>query len=119
MSDPLPILNPTIDPKINPNEEQNEHVSDSVAPILNNQIVLEPYEQPLKRLKGIFRRRKSTGRRKDGQQKKTGSYDFAGVRASHGLHSSARPQEVIHAVMSNQHSRRQDREVRAPLKSEL
>ena len=89
-----PILKPT------------ERVSSPVPPILNSTIKFnednstikfneELSEQPSKRMKGIHCRRKSIGRRKDGLQKKTGSYDFAGVRRSHGLHSSAPPQQVI------------------------
>jgi hypothetical protein len=123
------------DPVDRPNEEPNkraldnvppilkpsERMSSPVPPILNSTIKFneELSEQPSKRMKGIHCRRKSIGRRKDGLQKKTGSYDFAGVRRSHGLHSSAPPQQVIRAVMMNRDTRRQDGDVRAPLKSEL
>ena len=44
---------------------------------------------PPKKLKGLIRRRNSIGRRKDGRQKKPGSYDYASVRVSHGLHFTA------------------------------
>ena len=53
---------------------------------------------PPKKLKGLIRRRKSIGRQKDGRQKKPGSYDYASVRVSHGLHFTARSQEVLSAV---------------------
>jgi hypothetical protein len=71
----------------------------------------------LKHLKGIFRRRKSIGRHKDGKQKKHGSYDYQGVRASHGLNSSAPPQQVKSALMANQDDRPDVGTV--PLKAEL
>ena len=113
-------------PTIKSNEEPSVSVSDTVPPILNRAIMRpnkelskKPNKPPTKRFKGLFRRRKSIGRRKDGMQKKSGSYDFVGVRASHGLHSSARPQVVIQAVMANQDTTRQDGDVCAPLKSEL
>ena len=73
---------------------------------------------PPKKLKGLFHRRKSIGRRKDGRQKKTGSYDYAGVRVSHGLNSTARSQDVLSAVVGTR-GEGTTAVVSAPLKTEL
>jgi hypothetical protein len=103
-------LAPTIKPLIA--LEPNERESKSEPPIKPS-ATLEPNECE----KGIFCRRKLIGRRKDGKQKKESSYNYQGVRVSHGLHSFAPPQQVKSAVMTNQHKRC---DVGcAPLKTEL
>ena len=70
---------------------------------------------PLKR-KWLLRRKKTIGRRKDGRKVKLGTYDYLGVRESHGLAPSAPPQQVLSAVMIDQGQRQS---AIVPLKSEL
>jgi hypothetical protein len=101
-SSSAPLKNPSIE--LEPNEmessielEPNKMEYLTINPSID--IDLNECEsersQSSKRLKGIFRRRKSIGRRKDGKQTRRGSYDYQGVRASHGLNSSAPPQQVL------------------------
>jgi len=71
--------------------------------------------QPLK-CGWLLRRKKVIGRRKDGRKVKHGTYDFLGVRESHGLPPSAPPQQVLSAVISDQGHRHTSS---VPLKSEL
>ena len=61
-------------------------------------------DPPLKR-KWLLHRKKAIGRRKDGRKVKHGTYDYLGVRESHGLAPSAPPQQVLSAVMIDQGQR--------------
>ena len=54
--------------------------------------------------------------RKDGRKVKRGLHDYIGVRESHGLASSAPPQQVLSVLMIDQHPGHSDS---VPLKSEL
>jgi hypothetical protein len=93
--------------------ELNERESVPVPPTEESEL-----PPPPKKLKGLFHRRKSIGRRKDGRQKKTGSYDYADVRVSHGLNSTARSQEVLSAVVGTR-GEGSTAIVPTPLKTEL
>jgi hypothetical protein len=72
---------------------------------------------PLNQCKGIFCRKKTIGRQKDGRKVKQGTYDYQGACESHGLAHSAPPQHVTSAVMSDCLERRHA--VITPLKAEL
>jgi hypothetical protein len=72
-------------------------------------------DPPLKR-KWLLNRKKAIGRRKDDRKVKHGTYDYLGVRESHGLAPSAPPQQVLSAVMIDQGQRHS---AIAPIKSEL
>jgi hypothetical protein len=95
--------------------EAKRERTEGTEPELSEIEVSEGTGPPLKR-RWLLRRKKTIGRHKDGRKVKHGTYDYLGVRESHGLAPSAPPQQVLSAVMID-HDHRHSAIV--PCKSEL